>query len=52
MSLKARDNLTIKFNANNVTDRQYFTKRPLFYPGPGVWPSDGRSFNVSVGLTL
>ena len=52
VSLKARDNLTIKFNANNVTDRQYFTKRPLFYPGPGVWPSDGRSFNVSVGLTF
>ena len=52
VSFRARDNLTIKINANNVTDRQYFTKRPLFYPGPGVWPSDGRSFNVSVGLTL
>ena len=30
----------------------YVDKRPLFYPGPGIWPSDGRTFNLSVGLTL
>lgn len=28
---------------SNVFDRKYFTKRPSFYPGPGIWPSDGRS---------
>lgn len=36
--------------ANNLLDRQYFTKRPQFYPGPGVWPSDGRSLQVSLRL--
>ncbi|HEY0929879.1 MAG TPA: TonB-dependent receptor [Gemmatimonas sp.] len=33
---------------NNVFNTQYFTKRPQFYPGPGVWPSDGRSWQLSV----
>ncbi|MEQ1693043.1 MAG: TonB-dependent receptor, partial [Gemmatimonas sp.] len=33
---------------NNVLDRQHFTKRPQFYPGPGVWPSDGRTFQISL----
>lgn len=34
---------------SNVFDADYFTKRPAFYPGPGVWPSDGRA--VQVGLS-
>jgi Fe(3+) dicitrate transport protein len=43
---------TIKFqlNANNVFDKQYFTKRPQFYPGPGIWPSDGRTVSCSISL--
>lgn len=45
-------NVRLRFNVNNVTDKQYFTKRPTFYPGPGVWPSDGRSINLSVGIRL
>ena len=36
--------------ASNVFDRSYFTKRPTFYPGPGVWPSDGRTFQLSTTL--
>ncbi len=36
---------------NNLLDRRYFTKRPQFYPGPGVWPSDGRTLQLSVHLT-
>lgn len=35
---------------SNIFDKQYFTKRPTFYPGPGVWPSDGRSARISVEL--
>lgn len=38
------------FGVNNLFDTQYFTKRPQFYPGPGVWPSDGRSVFLSLGL--
>jgi Fe(3+) dicitrate transport protein len=34
----------IRAGINNLLNRSYFTKRPVIYPGPGVWPSDGRSF--------
>jgi Fe(3+) dicitrate transport protein len=44
--------IKIRFNINNVANKQYFTKRPTMYPGAGVWPSDGRSINVSVGLKI
>ena len=44
--------LTIRGSVNNVLNRQYFTKRPLFYPGPGVWSSDGRNAVLSVGVKI
>ncbi|MHA4894615.1 TonB-dependent receptor family protein [Pedobacter sp. PWIIR3] len=44
--------LRIGLNAGNVFDKSYFTKRPQFYPGPGIWPSDGRTFSATVSLTL
>ena len=44
--------LTLKSSINNAFDLSYFTKRPMFYPGPGIWPSDGRSFQVSLGIKL
>lgn len=40
--------LLLKFNLNNATDKQYFTKRPQFYPGPGIWASDGRGFSLTI----
>lgn len=33
----------LRFGVNNLSNASYFTKRPAFYPGPGVWSSDGRS---------
>ena len=42
----------LQLNANNVLDEQYFTKRPQFYPGPGIWPSDGRTFSATVSVSL
>lgn len=42
----------VRFNINNVADKKYFTKRPTMYPGAGVWPSDGRSVNLSVGINI
>ena len=44
--------LTVRGSVNNVLNRQYFTKRPLFYPGQGVWSSDGRNAVLSVGIRL
>ena len=44
--------VTVRGSINNLLNHQYFTKRPTFYPGPGVWPSDGRSAVLTVGLTI
>lgn len=44
--------LQFRLNVNNLTDKQYFTKRPQFYPGPGIWPSDGRSVTATFGISI
>lgn len=41
-----------RINISNIMNHQYFTKRPLFYPGPGIWPSEGRNFSVSISFKL
>ena len=51
-SYRFNDRWMLRFNINNVFNKQYFTKRPTFYPGPGVWSSDGRSVNLSVGIKI
>jgi Fe(3+) dicitrate transport protein len=43
---------SLKCNINNLFNKQYFTKRPLMYPGPGIWPSEGRNFSCSIGIKL
>lgn len=42
----------LRFGVNNMFNRQYFTKRPIIYPGQGVWSSDGRGIVVSLGVKL
>ncbi len=44
--------LTFSGGLNNLTNNNYFTRRAESYPGPGIIPSDGRSFYVTVGLKL
>ncbi len=51
-SVRISNQLMFRVNINNITNEQYFTKRPQFYPGPGVWSSDGRSINCSVALKI
>lgn len=51
-SWRLSDQVMIRVNVNNVMDKQYFTKRPQFYPGPGVWSSDGRSFVMTIGFSI
>jgi Fe(3+) dicitrate transport protein len=51
-SLRITKNLEARININNLFDKQYFTKRPTFYPGPGVWPSDGRNGSVTIVVRL
>ncbi len=42
----------LRLNLSNIFNKQYFTKRPLFYPGPGIWTSDGRNGSVSIVANL
>ncbi|MFN4253564.1 MAG: TonB-dependent receptor family protein [Saprospiraceae bacterium] len=44
--------LTLRLSINNLADKKYFTKRPTFYPGPGVWPSDGRGFVLTAQVRI
>jgi Fe(3+) dicitrate transport protein len=41
---------TLSAGINNLTNNMYFTRRALSYPGPGIIPSDGRNFYVSLGV--
>ncbi|GAO45275.1 TonB-dependent receptor family protein [Flavihumibacter petaseus] len=45
-------NLSVRMQLNNVANHQYFTKRPGFYPGPGIWPSDGRNWSLTLDIQL
>ena len=51
-TLRLTPRYTVRFGINNVLNKSYFTKRPTFYPGPGIWPSDGRSVVVTVAIKL
>lgn len=51
-SIKASSFFTIRAGINNILNKQYFTKRPTFYPGPGIWPSDGRNLNITLSLKI
>jgi Fe(3+) dicitrate transport protein len=42
--------VNLKAGINNLTNQMYFTRRAGGYPGPGLLPSDGRNFFVSLGL--
>lgn len=52
MGFRISKNIELKMSINNLTDKQYFTKRPLFYPGPGIWPSDGRNATLTIAVKL
>lgn len=47
-SIGLTSRVRLRGGVNNLLDASYFTKRPSFYPGPGVWPSDGRTYQLSL----
>jgi Fe(3+) dicitrate transport protein len=51
-SMRLNSTFTIRAGVNNIFNKKYFTKRPTFYPGPGIWPSDGRNCYVTVGVKI
>lgn len=44
--------LKVEGNINNLADKMYFTRRATGYPGPGIIPSDGRSFYFTIQVAL
>lgn len=44
--------MTFNAGIENITDNKYFTRRATGYPGPGIIPSSGRTFFVTVGIKL
>ena len=38
----------VEGSINNLADNMYFTRRATGYPGPGILPSDGRSFYLTL----
>jgi Fe(3+) dicitrate transport protein len=39
-------------SVNNLADQMYFTRRATGYPGPGILPSDGRSFFLTLQVKI
>ncbi len=52
LSFRPSAKLRIHGGVQNLMNTTYFTKRPVGYPGPGVWPSDGRNWFVSLETNL
>ncbi|MCF2505182.1 TonB-dependent receptor [Dyadobacter sp. CY107] len=44
--------ISARMSVNNLLDKSYFTKRPTSYPGPGIWPSDGRTAVISLAINI
>lgn len=42
----------VEGNINNLTNRMYFTRRATGYPGPGIIPSDGRTWFLTLQVKL
>lgn len=51
MSYKFK-NLKFESGINNLLNASYFTRRATGYPGPGIIPSDGRSFYFTLGVAI
>jgi Fe(3+) dicitrate transport protein len=42
----------IESGINNLLNNQYYTRRATSYPGPGIIPSEGRTFYVTLGVKI
>ncbi len=42
----------LEANINNLTNQMYFTRRATGYPGPGILPSDGRGYYVTLQVKI
>lgn len=42
----------VESSINNLANEMYYTRRATGYPGPGILPSDGRSFYLTLQVKL
>jgi Fe(3+) dicitrate transport protein len=42
----------VETTINNLANRPYYTRRATGYPGPGILPSDGRSFYLTLQVKI
>jgi Fe(3+) dicitrate transport protein len=47
-----KENYTLQVGVNNLFDESYFTRRAGGYPGPGLLPSNGRTFFFTFGIQI
>ncbi|MCG8576090.1 MAG: TonB-dependent receptor [Flavobacteriales bacterium] len=52
MNYKLNKIFTFSGGVNNFTNNKYFSRRATGYPGPGIIPSDGISFYLTLGIQL
>lgn len=52
LAVRLTEKIKLQVNANNILNEHYFTKRPQLYPGPGIWPSDGRTFSGTIAIKI
>ncbi|TNF26381.1 MAG: TonB-dependent receptor [Bacteroidetes bacterium] len=44
--------LTVNAGIENLTNKRYFTRRATGYPGPGILPSSGRTFFLTLAIKV
>ncbi|MDC1451888.1 TonB-dependent receptor [Vicingaceae bacterium] len=49
---KVSPKLSLASSINNLTNNYYFTRRATGYPGPGIIPALGRTWNLTLKLKL
>jgi Fe(3+) dicitrate transport protein len=47
-----KENYTLQVGVNNLFNESYFTRRAGGYPGPGLLPSNGRTFFFTFGIQI
>ncbi len=47
-----KENYTLQVGVNNLFNESYFTRRSGGYPGPGLLPSNGRTFFFTFGIQI
>ncbi|MFT4601572.1 MAG: Fe(3+) dicitrate transport protein [Arenicella sp.] len=52
INYKFSKNIGLNAGCNNFTNNKYFTRRASAYPGPGIIPSEGINFYLTLNLTL